>query len=495
MASTTLLHVIVLAQSACPPPHLIDDTLPPATLASILRACSLQAERQRALITAVKAVLSSGDAPGLAAAARAVLASAADEDALPLPPLPPPSPPPSPPSRKQLSTWHESKEDQAYAQHAQLEVVRRRLRPGKPQTVVPHTPALPDGEVRRWPVQCDPRLYRLGLPPVANCTPAGVDDETMPCGRAMHDGLINTNEQRSMVSVFERTMRNLFHQGATTSFAPEAKNAHKYMGADGLVLFNNISRRVRDAIEGDFDTKVYNAGSLLTRIWAVDKIPDDGMDVAPGHEYSGPHVDKANRASYDYSALLYLNDHCSEDEGGDAAVVCGHGEASHPTFDGGRFAWVDEDTDTLIEPRGGRLITFTGGLENLHHGQPVLKGTRYVMGFWFTCHPELQYEDEEESSESKTTHASSTTTQQLPATDTTASWALYNELSEMQRRLPPQPDDPNEPPIVPPRRLQRQQHVVGAHGEVEEDASVEEAERLAAAVEAYAQAVEDYDRV
>ena len=57
------------------------------------------------------------------------------------------------------------------------------------------------------------------------------------------------------------------------------------------------------------------------------------------------------------------------------------------------------------------------------------------------------------------------------------------------------PDDPNEPPIVPPRRLQRQQHVVGTHGEVEEDASVEEAERLAAAAEAYAQAVEDYDRV
>ena len=199
----------------------------------------------------------------------------------------------------------------------------------------------------------------------------------MPCGRAMHDGLINTNEQRSMVSVFERTMRNLFHQGATTSFAPEAKNAHKYMGADGLVLFNNISRRVRDAIEGDFYTKVYNAGSLLTRIWAVDKIPDDGMDVAPGHEYSGPHVDKANRASYDYSALLYLNTHGSE-------------------FEGGEFAFIDAGDDKLVHPIQGRLLTFTSGLENLHQVREVTRGTRYVLAMWFTCSEAHEYQEAED---------------------------------------------------------------------------------------------------
>ena len=33
------------------------------------------------------------------------------------------------------------------------------------------------------------------------------------------------------------------------------------------------------------------------------------MDVEPGHRYWNAHVDKANRASYDYSALLYLNSH------------------------------------------------------------------------------------------------------------------------------------------------------------------------------------------
>ena len=69
-----------------------------------------------------------------------------------------------------------------------------------------------------------------------------------------------------------------------------------------------FGRRVREQIAIDFRVpRLYSAGMLLTRIWADDLIPDDGMDVEPGHAYANPHVDKANRASYDYSALLYLN--------------------------------------------------------------------------------------------------------------------------------------------------------------------------------------------
>ena len=50
----------------------------------------------------------------------------------------------------------------------------------------------------------------------------------------------------------------------------------------------------------------------------------------------------------------------------------------------------------MIEPRGGRLLTFTGGLENLHGVRRVTAGTRYVIGMWFTCHEELEYHDDEE---------------------------------------------------------------------------------------------------
>lgn len=37
-----------------------------------------------------------------------------------------------------------------------------------------------------------------------------------------------------------------------------------------------------------------------------------------------------------------------------------------PNFEGGLFSWLDEDSDLAVEPRAGRLLTFTGGLENVH---------------------------------------------------------------------------------------------------------------------------------
>ena len=46
------------------------------------------------------------------------------------------------------------------------------------------------------------------------------------------------------------------------------------------------------------------------------------------------HVDRANVASYDYSAVLYLNEK-------------GVG------FTGGDFCFVDDTTDEIVEPRCG----------------------------------------------------------------------------------------------------------------------------------------------
>ena len=43
----------------------------------------------------------------------------------------------------------------------------------------------------------------------------------------------------------------------------------------------------------------------------------------PGHNYWSPHVDKANIATYDYSAILYLNTHGAD-------------------FGGGRFIFIDQ---------------------------------------------------------------------------------------------------------------------------------------------------------
>ena len=168
---------------------------------------------------------------------------------------------------------------------------------------------------------CMPLLYSLGPPSVPQCTP-GVSpsadggglfgtDGLMGCGRVLRDDFINADERLAFVALFERSMTGLFHQGAQTSFAPESKSSAKHMGAAGRDVFFQVQERVRSAIKADFGVaELYSAGSLLMRIWAPDMIPADGMDIDPAHKTDNVHVDKANRASYDYSALLYINGHC-----------------------------------------------------------------------------------------------------------------------------------------------------------------------------------------
>ena len=195
-----------------------------------------------------------------------------------------------------------------------------------------------------------------------------------------------------MIRVTERAMKGVEHLGGRTSFAPSALNEAWKMGSDGVALFANVSARVQAAVEAEFGTTIYYAGALLTRIWADPLIPDRRVDVAPGSHYTNPHVDKANRASYDYSALLYLNSHCSRTAvAGAANAACAQDDADD-SFEGGRFAWLDESADLVVEPRGGRLLAFTGGLENPHQVRRVLAGTRYAIGFWFTCHREQRTE-------------------------------------------------------------------------------------------------------
>jgi hypothetical protein len=119
----------------------------------------------------------------------------------------------------------------------------------------------------------------------------------------------------------------------------------------------------------------------------------------PGHVYWNAHVDKANIASYDYSALLYLNTHNERETGRDGDRE-GYRENTREggrrsedgvldtlgtTFGGGEFAFVDGDADRVVQPRAGRLVAFTSGLENLHRVEKVTRGTRYVLAMWFTC--------------------------------------------------------------------------------------------------------------
>jgi len=56
------------------------------------------------------------------------------------------------------------------------------------------------------------------------------------------------------------------------------------MGEDAHALYRHVARRVLHSVEADRGAgPLYPAGALLTRIWAVDRTPHDGMDVEPGH--------------------------------------------------------------------------------------------------------------------------------------------------------------------------------------------------------------------
>ena len=89
-----------------------------------------------------------------------------------------------------------------------------------------------------------------------------------------------------------------------------------------------------------------------------------------------PHVDKNNTGHYDYSGLLYLTTHGKD-------------------FQGSMFEFVslsdEETTEQQIEPRRGRLVSFTAGNENPHRLNIIEGGTRFVLSFWFSCDREKEF--------------------------------------------------------------------------------------------------------
>jgi hypothetical protein len=60
-----------------------------------------------------------------------------------------------------------------------------------------------------------------------------------------------------------------------------------------------------------------------------------------------------------------------------------------PSIDDPRLEEIEE---TIVEPRKGRLILFSSGLENYHRVERVLSGQRFVLAFWFTCDAAKRFE-------------------------------------------------------------------------------------------------------
>ena len=106
------------------------------------------------------------------------------------------------------------------------------------------------------------------------------------------------------------------------------------------------------------------SGALLTRL----EPPPAGTD----YDYTRRHIDKANVRSYDYSALVYLNDQAT-------------GEPAHAgEFAGGSFRFVDAACDEVVAPRRSRLVAFPSGADHLHAVDAVERGHRFVLAVWLT---------------------------------------------------------------------------------------------------------------
>lgn len=263
-------------------------------------------------------------------------------------------------------------------QKKQRQAIRERVRTRKSlEVLIGNDTRVPKGSVRTWDVPCGEHLYKrhvyAGIP---RCSP-GVGLETLPCQRFVWDEFVTPDEGRQMIELMEKGFQGLFHQGPETLLVPESE-ARGRLGDVGFRLTVELLDRVRRAVEDAMNISttgatVYYSGSLMKRMEMP--IRRGPMQVEAEHNSWNPHVDKANIASYDYSALLYFND-------------------AGLDFDGGELAFHDVDADRMVWPLAGRLLAFSSGLENLHHVRPMTRGRRYVLSMWFTCskahaHPSL----------------------------------------------------------------------------------------------------------
>lgn len=148
-------------------------------------------------------------------------------------------------------------------------------------------------------------------------------------------------------------------------------------------VVRGFEERVAELVMHDFNlTTVFYAASMLTRLRPPSTGGDEeGASLPSGYAlgyasgYSKPHVDKANVMYYDYSAVLYLNSGTMTDKRG----------RTKTHFEGGELVFLDKEDDVVVTPQAGRLVTFSGGLENLHSVRPVTTGSRMALLMWFSC--------------------------------------------------------------------------------------------------------------
>ena len=229
--------------------------------------------------------------------------------------------------------------------------------------------------------QDKPLEWPLTIDVAALYTSLGLDTVTLPRTRlriatdgfltAAHCQALKGAADSAMAGVPERNGHSNVAVGAVGAVAAQQRREGKagMLDCHGDVLSRMLIFKTRLLLMEKYgEPELYESGSVITRLR-----PAAQGGARGGLPYACRHVDKANIASYDYSALLYLSDFGTD-------------------FRGGEFVFCDQDANRIVEPRMGRLVAFASGPENLHQVRTVTAGGRYVLAMWFTRNRELGLE-------------------------------------------------------------------------------------------------------
>ncbi|XP_027519885.1 2-oxoglutarate and iron-dependent oxygenase domain-containing protein 3 isoform X1 [Corapipo altera] len=203
------------------------------------------------------------------------------------------------------------------------------------------------------------------------------------CGRGVSDAIITREEAERIRRIAERglslggsdggaSILDL-HSGAL-SLGKHFVNLYRYFGdkihdiftEEDFALYRDVRQRIQQRIAQVFG--ISSSSMYLTKPTFFSRM--NSTEAKTTHdEYWHPHVDKVTYGSFDYTSLLYLSDYTQD-------------------FGGGRFVFLDADSNKTVEPRAGRVSFFTSGSENLHRVEKVHWGTRFAITISFTCNPE-----------------------------------------------------------------------------------------------------------
>ncbi|XP_007259239.3 urotensin-2 receptor 2 [Astyanax mexicanus] len=237
--------------------------------------------------------------------------------------------------------------------------------------------------VSRGEVLTEPRIF------LVQCSEDYENHKRFPgctptkCGRAVTDSVVTKEEAQILKRLAERglalggsdggaSILDL-HSGAL-SMGKKFVNIYRYFSnqisevftEEDFKLYRDVRGRIQKVIAETFGLD--SSQMYLTKPTFFSRINSTGAKTTHD-EYWHPHIDKVTYGSFDYTSLLYLTDYGVD-------------------FGGGRFVFMDSNSNRTVEPRAGRVSFFSSGSENLHRVEKVVWGTRYAITVSFTCDPD-----------------------------------------------------------------------------------------------------------